>query len=407
MKKALLYCPNLDGHRMNYLAVVARWFISRDFHVHAAIDSRIPPDNHSENVLENLQQAEGFTPLHLEKPSGATGDDTDLKIRLREFLDIEAEVAPEWTFFPAGDELECFFRMLSAPVRSHTRRVAVIIGGKHVYKRDYRDLAFPGRLRNGFAWLRFQAKQNAYCSGPILRDLHMDRIIFTNEHLFSRVNHPGIFCMPEIYRAWTESAASDDPLISKLTTELDGFLTSNSGKDPIIYYGGRAVRRGYHRLMRLAAEHSDCVFISIGRATGDMKFDDDVDRYREVLERDGRIFLRDIPFLPENRLVDMMFHAADYVLLPYENFYGLSGILIQAASYARPVLVPDIGYMGSATVQHGLGSVFRHKDYSHMKKVWRFLRSNHHSYHDSLVSFSDRYSYSEVQKSLDSALLSA
>lgn len=60
--------------------------------------------------------------------------------------------------------------------------------------------------------------------------------------------------------------------------------------------------------------------------------------------------------LAEERLA---FAAADFVLLPYLNHFGTSGVLSRAAAARRPVIASDEQLVGRLTREHGLGLLFR------------------------------------------------
>jgi glycosyltransferase involved in cell wall biosynthesis len=66
-------------------------------------------------------------------------------------------------------------------------------------------------------------------------------------------------------------------------------------------------------------------------------------------------------YLSEDELAGC-YAAADWVLLPYRHQAETSGVLIHAAAHGRPVIASDYGWIGSATRQHGLGSLFPHTD---------------------------------------------
>jgi glycosyltransferase involved in cell wall biosynthesis len=60
-------------------------------------------------------------------------------------------------------------------------------------------------------------------------------------------------------------------------------------------------------------------------------------------------------YVPEGH-VALYFHAADLVVAPYLNHIGMSGILLQAAAAARPVITSQYGLMGQITREFGLGA---------------------------------------------------
>ena len=75
-----------------------------------------------------------------------------------------------------------------------------------------------------------------------------------------------------------------------------------------------------------------------------------------------------------NRYVDlceegMAFSACDFVLLPYINHYGSSGILSKAARHKRPVICSDEGLLANSVRTYNIGVCFPSKDSTSLAKV--------------------------------------
>jgi len=167
-------------------------------------------------------------------------------------------------------------------------------------------------------------------------------------------------------------------------------LGHHSGQDVLLYYGGRFIRRGYNTLLALALEHQDTVFVSVGRDAPGERLTEAANHWRQQLAAQGRLFELNIPFLPENRLVDDLFRSTRYVVLPYQHWYGMSGSLLQATSYGSPVLVPDIGNMGVTVRRNGIGLTYRHLDLKHLRHQFDELRRDPARFRDSALRFSRR-----------------
>lgn len=75
-----------------------------------------------------------------------------------------------------------------------------------------------------------------------------------------------------------------------------------------------------------------------------------------------------------NRYVDlreegMAFSACDFVLMPYINHYGSSGVLSKAAVYQRSVICSDEGILANLVKTHNIGVCFPTKDSTSLAKV--------------------------------------
>lgn len=74
-------------------------------------------------------------------------------------------------------------------------------------------------------------------------------------------------------------------------------------------------------------------------------------------EREVRL-ITDLRFLSREDL-SACFTCSDYLLMPYRNVYGSSGILGHAARYRKPVLASKGGLIGHLTREYGLGHTFK------------------------------------------------
>jgi glycosyltransferase involved in cell wall biosynthesis len=66
-----------------------------------------------------------------------------------------------------------------------------------------------------------------------------------------------------------------------------------------------------------------------------------------------QIIFRD-EFVPENEVVNY-FSVANVVLAPYQKHVGMSGVLVLAAAFGKPVLASDYGIVGEMTRRYSLG----------------------------------------------------
>jgi glycosyltransferase involved in cell wall biosynthesis len=80
----------------------------------------------------------------------------------------------------------------------------------------------------------------------------------------------------------------------------------------------------------------------------------------ESEEREVRL-VTDLRFFPREELA-ACFTCSDYLLMPYRNVYGSSGILGHAARYRKPVLASEGGLIGHLARAYGLGHTFNPAD---------------------------------------------
>lgn len=59
----------------------------------------------------------------------------------------------------------------------------------------------------------------------------------------------------------------------------------------------------------------------------------------------------------DEEIIHIYFKASDYVLIPYQNHVGMSGILLHAALAEKPVLAPKYGLVGKIVRDYQLGEI--------------------------------------------------
>jgi glycosyltransferase involved in cell wall biosynthesis len=372
-RSVLLFSPHVDGHRQTYVAVLADWFRAQGWGLVAALgDTHAGAPPRETAILSLLVERTGARIVPLGNAAGFHEKVGGWVPWLRR---IEDDVYPEWTVIVTGDECRTSLKGLGhAGHPGGARRAAIFIYVNHEYAIDLRALALPQRLRVFNWWWRMRWRERRYFRERVWRELGLDRILTTNEDFWTSAGDERIRLMPEVHRAFGFDLPGSDPRIALHREAYRVFLDRHQGRDVILYYGTRVARRGYDTLLALANDCVDTVFVSCGRDARGEPFAFDVAAVRGQLRSADRLFEMDLPFLPEHRLTDDLFQSARYVLLPYRDWYGLSGTLFQAAWYGKPVLVPDIGHMATMVRRHGIGLTFAHNNTADLRRRFHDLR---------------------------------
>ena len=403
-KRAVVFCPDIDGHRQNYCCVISDWFLSSEFNVVLAAGRSAANEPAARTPLIGvLAQRPGVHVLDL-------GDTTNSHLIhgrwIKTLREIEERVLPEWTFFPTGDEMRISLSGFGNEPESRTiKRAAIFISMHHCYPRDHSDEKNLSRLRSWYRWQKNMAKGRRYSRDEVWGSLGLDVAFSTNADFIRNVKDKRFYYLHEIYRAWGFELSGQQDQIQRLCEEYRSFLAKHPGKDVILYYGGWAARRGYDKLLHLVSAEPDTIFVSCGRPTDCDDFQYDVDTLRAELKRQDRIYEVELPFMPNNEFVDLLYRSCNFVLLPYYNFYGPSGILVEAAAFGKPVLVPSVGHMNSMVKQHGIGLRYRHGDDADFVKQFRVLRKTFSKYSDSAMRYGESFTREKIHEALASALL--
>lgn len=382
----LIVASDSTGHRQNYVGVLARWFQEAGHSVVIACG----PSEHGLPASQTLMSSR-----FRENSETGTIDlqkaDVQTPARFRARLtQLETELNPTWTLLVNGEECVTALQGEWPRTSSQSRRAANFIYFPHEYPLDLRPYTGFAKLRPWARHWRDRYRRRRFFQREARAKLGLDLMLSMDEHAVAAMALPHLRYLPDIYRAWGSDLGPEPAEIGQARLAYAWFMRRHPGKDALIYYGGRFLRRGYDTLMALALEHHDTVFVSVGRDAPGERFAEEVGRWRTQLAAQDRLCELDLPFLPENSLVDDLFHSARYVILPYRNWYGLSGILLQAAAAGSAVLVPDIGAMAHAVRHYGFGLTYRHLDLQHLRRQFATLRREPARYQANALRFARR-----------------
>ncbi|MCP5104486.1 MAG: hypothetical protein GY950_13955, partial [bacterium] len=183
--------------------------------------------------------------------------------------------------------------------------------------------------------------------------------------------------------------------------EYDRFLAGHPGKDVILQFGELENRKGFNFNLRLVAENPGLVLVRAGRTKTSYRiaWPDILNKERLLIEE--RLFEVDI-FIDSQELIDKLFKSVKYFLFAYQNHFRTSIMLPLALSYSKPVLVPNVGLLGTRVKNNEVGRVFNHMSYESYAKAFAQLRKEHESYHDNIHKYyNDEFSDESFNKFLD------
>jgi glycosyltransferase involved in cell wall biosynthesis len=401
MPRVLIICPNTNGHRQNYLYVISRIFKERDYEVVCALPRKVRVNQSDSQSVLTKTINEATEVIVLGESYEGIGVKGELVERVQ---DIERMVAPEWTFFPTCDEVRIRLAGLGHNSKPYgTKRAGVFIFTDHVYDRDFHSQGHIKGTINYLRYRRWQRQEAKYFKQSVWNSLGLD-IAFTTNVDFQTFC-PKFILLPEIYRAWGAEAHGMIPEINDKTIAYKDFLKRNIGRTILIYYGSCARRRGYQDLVRLAAEDPEYALVIHGSPIeGDLLRKESIGNLIK-LKNEDRLFESLTPFYPENELVDTIFNSCHFVVLPYHEFYGQSGSLIQATSFGKPVVAPDVGWMGKEVKRYGIGESYRHGDYGALKSTVSKMKTRYARYSTACQQYSKRHSFDCIRDVIEHELI--
>ena len=202
----------------------------------------------------------------------------------------------------------------------------------------------------------------------------------------------GVFVLDELLkeritpRSGLEIHVLPDPWPTRPTVSQEqarARLGLPAGKTIFLHFGVANPRKGLTDAIRAweqLSDESDAVLFRAG-----LTLNDEVRLLAPLMDR-GRALLRN-ERIPDAE-VDLCFRACDWVLMPYRQHEGSSGLLSAAAASCRPVIASDYSVIGKRVRAANLGLLFPHLSVDGLANTVRTaLRTPVQSYADSLQAY--------------------
>lgn len=373
-KRLLLYCPDTGGHRLSYAKRLLPFYLDAGYEVvlaykgprfyEAGRKSFLEQDP---ALLEAFARTEGVHPVPLQDDLGTWRSELATIVKLQREHEISL------TVFVDGDELTRSFlcQLLPGTPRLLGTNYAVIICSEFFYLGD-----LPWRTFLAPEYRRYL--QHGLFIKYVFRYADvLDGAFYADENVIEDLQCPKLIHVPELGHSDVAGPESPEGLRQKeaVAGPYRDFLNAHSGRQIILAFGDLEPRKGFEMLLRLCAEHDDLALVRVGRTKPNYQTEWDSISLKEQLAFEGRIFEVDA-YVTSQELIDSLFDSVDYVLMPYVDFYRTSSIMIQALSYGKPVLVPDVGLMYERVRGHRLGLWFEHKNYESFAENYSELRES-------------------------------
>jgi hypothetical protein len=209
----------------------------------------------------------------------------------------------------------------------------------------------------------------------ILANGVLDEILVKDERLAEWFGPP-VYWMPEISRPLEQERAGDDAEFLQRRDELTTFLTSNHGREPVLYFGDAAFYKGYDLFLEFVARTPSLWAIHPGRSYDAKQsgwFDYDVEQLRKTLRGEGRLYETN-SYVSSGKLKDLYFGAIRLYITTHRLALS-SATVIQATELGKPVLVPDRGLLGYRARNYNLGGVYEYGNLDDLSRkateLWR------------------------------------
>ena len=229
--------------------------------------------------------------------------------------------------------------------------------------------------------------------------------VFVLDPRFTRLmKRANIRWLPDVYAPF-DFTVDSSPQQDDIWLGLQEFLSRKKDGETILYFGTNQKRRGYEWLLGLVQEHKELSFLHCGRLDEQGEMSSTALDMRRMLADEGRLY-ETRKFVTDTRVVESSYRSCQYILLPYQGHYGSSGVMIQAASYGKPVLVPRGGLMAYWVNQYQFGRTFAPGSFQDFKREFHLMRREWSKYVPFTSAFARQFSRDAVYRALDDCLQS-
>lgn len=351
MLNALIFSPDFDGHRQVYVFVIAHVLKELGFKIYVAGNTKQVISNSF--YIDKLNRS--LETKIIDTSRYAKGG---VSITPAEFLELQNECEPDLTVFTEADyHIFLFVSQLFNKKNRFRGRLAGIFLRPFYY---YSQIGLYDKLR----YLK-HLPSNWRDDDQLFYEIFLRRFSLLNVALCIDENfvahHKNFQWLPDVFQEYADSIVHDDKSEQRVWIEkLKEFKEKNKGRFLFLYFGTAQSRRGYDSLLKMAQDKGGC-FIHCGLRNSKDKYLYDINELRSSLSQNHRLFETD-QYIEDPLCIEYFFKSVSHLVLPYRNFYGSSGVMLQALNFGIPILAPENGIIGYRIEKNQLGITYNDKD---------------------------------------------
>ncbi|HEV8508218.1 MAG TPA: hypothetical protein VGQ53_22595 [Chitinophagaceae bacterium] len=389
MSNALIFAPSFDGHRQIYVYVLSDVLTEMGFKVFVAgnLKGKISDSSYIERLRKDKDVVLIDTSVYARGGLGITSE---------EFIQLQEQCDAEMTIFPDADHHISLFnaQLFNKRKRLRGKTIGIFLRPFHFYKK----LSFLNRLRYlknlPSTWRTDEYLFHEY----LLKQFKLiDSALYLDENFVSHHSHT--HWLPDVFQSYAEGLIGNENVEERPWIDrLENFREVNNGRFVFLYFGTAQKRRGYDLLLKMALEQDAC-FIHCGLNDQNEKYDLDINALKKDLERNGRL-LETNQYISDPDCIESFFKSATHLVLPYQDFWGSSGVMLQALGYGIPVLVPENGIMGYRVKKYNLGLTYGHGINSLLEQFVKFKALPARSFETSISEYMKYQTSGQLKKVL-------
>src|SRR6185312_9942849 len=397
MPNALIFSPGLDGHRQVYVFVMAQVLEESGFNIFVAANSQ-------EKILNSfyvnkLKERDEIT--FLDTSNYASGG---LDITFSEFLALQDVCKADLTIFAdASNHISLFISRIFNSKKWRGQIVGIFMRPFYYYR--------PKLLVNKLKLLkhlssRWNTDEELFYRFFLKKFALLDVSLCIDENFVN--NNPNFKWLPDVFQQYAEVILKADGKCEQRhwIQKLKTFKEKNNDKFSFFYFGTAQPRRGYDILLKLAEETGGC-FIHCGLRDNKAKFPYDTDKLIASLKNEDRFFETN-QYIDDPLCIEYFFRSVTHLVLPYRNFFGSSGVMLQALEYGIPILAPDSGVMGYRIEKYHLGMTYSDSDMNSLiTQLEKFKRLEPKRFENDIKAYMNFQSIEKLKKVLVNSFVSS
>ena len=378
----------MDGHRQVYVFVMSHILEELGFNIFIAMDKQQKISNSF--YIDKLKNKPRITLLDTNNYAGA-----GLDITPSEFLELQNKCKADLTIFAEADNhLSLFTSQIFKTKNKLKGRVIGIFMRPFYY---YRPKFLLNRLKFLKHFIpRWKKDDELFYDFFMKRFSLLDASLSIDENFVD--NHPKFKWLPDVFQQYAEAIIKPDKKSPQTVwiERLKTFKEKNKDRFAFLYFGTAQYRRGYDILLKLAEETGGC-FIHCGLRDDEVKFPYDTNEIISTLKNEGRLFETN-EYIEDPVCIEYFFKSASHLILPYRNFYGSSGVMLQALEYGIPVLAPDMGVIGYRIKKYHLGLTYQLSNKDSLKtELNRFKKTDPKAFENDIKYYMDFQSIEQLK----------
>ncbi len=397
MQNALIFSPGLDGHRQVYVFVMAQILEELQFNIFIAANSQEKLSNSF--YIDKLKKNHTITILDTSIYGG-----NGIDITLEEFISLQNVCSADLTIFAEADH---HISLLTSQIFKKSRRLRGRVVG--IFMRPfyyYRKNRFLDKLKFvKHFYSRWITDEKLFYKFFLRRFSLLHVPLSIDENVAG--NNRNFTWLPDVFQQYAEVIIKSNEKSEQRhwIKKLNAFKEKNKERFSFFYFGTAQYRRGYDILLKLAEETGGC-FIHCGLRDIDEKFSYDTDKLISSLKNEDRFFETN-EYIEDPVCIEFFFRSVSHLVLPYRNFFGSSGVMLQALEYGIPILAPNVGVMGYRIEKYNLGITYSNADMISLQtQLDRFKNMDPKLFESDITAYMNFQSIKELKNVLVNAFIS-